>query len=276
MSELVSIIIPTKNSGEFLEKCLLSITRQSYSPIEVILIDSGSKDETLPLAKKYRCKVYAYKPKLRLGYFEAPYKRNYGVKKAKGKYVYYLDADMMLRRNVVKEAVKLCEDGYDAVIVSEDSFGEGIWAHAKNLERRCYWGDNSVEAPRFILRSAWVNIGGMDTSVGGGGDDWDLFQKLLEKGYRVGRIKSLVMHNEGKLSLKKLIKKRFMYGKQTLNYVSKRPRQGFVSYFPFRMSYFRNWRMFLGRPKDSVAFIVMRTAEYSAGFAGIVYTMIKK
>lgn len=276
MKELVSVVIPTKNSMEFLEDCLSSIRKQSYSPLEIVVVDSGSKDKTLKLAKKYKCKIYNYKPRLRLGYFEAPYKRNYGVKKAKGKYVYYLDADMMLQKNVVKEAVNLCIKGHSAAIISEDSFGEGIWARAKNLERRCYWGDDSIEAPRFVLRSAWLKVGGMDTSVGGGGDDWDLFQKLLENGYKVGRVKSLVMHNEGNLSLKKLIKKRFMYGKQTFNYVSKRPRQGFASYFPFRKAYFKNWKMFIDRPHDSAAFLVMRTAEYSAGFAGIVYTIIKK
>ena len=88
---------------------------------------------------------------------------------------------------------------YDAVIIPEDSFGEGIWARAKNLERRCYWGDDTVEAPRFVKKKVWSDLGGLDEILGGGGDDWDLYQKLLDQGYKVGRIESITFHNEGKL-----------------------------------------------------------------------------
>lgn len=276
MRKKVSVIIPTKNSSEFLEDCLASIRQQAYSPIEVLVVDSFSKDNTLKIAKKYRCKVFQYKPKIDKGLFEAPFKRNYGAKKATGEYLYYLDVDMKLKKGVIKEAVNLCSKKFDAVILPEDSFGEGVWASAKNLERRCYWGDDSVEAPRFVKSSVYKKIGGMDTSVGGGGDDWDLFQKLLENGYRVGRTKSIVLHNEGKLSLTKLIKKRFMYGRQTVKYISKRPRKGFISYFPIRLAYIRNWRLFVSRPKDALAFIIMRTGEYAAGFAGIMYSFLIK
>jgi len=273
---LVSIGIPTKNSSMHLDACLSSIKKQSYQYIEIYLIDSGSTDDTLDIAKKYHIDVYQYYPKVKQGLFETPYKRNYGAKRANGKYYYYLDADMILTKNNVSEAVNLCESqGYDGIILSEDSFGEGIWAQAKNLERRCYWGDDTIEAPRFIRLSTWKKIGGMDVNVGGGGDDWDLYQKLLSNGYRVGRTKSIVLHNEGKLSIWHLMKKRYMYGKQTLSYIQKRPSAGIISYFPIRKAYLKNWKVFLHRPKDFVAFIIMRTAEYSAGFFGIVTSLLQ-
>src|SRR5205823_3877249 len=128
----------------------------------------------------------------------------------------------------------------DAVIVPEDSFGVGIWARAKNLERQCYWGDETVEAPRFLKRQVWDEVSGLDVSVGGN-DDWDLYQKLLKGGYKVGRTRSIVWHNEGHLRLRKLFKKRFMYGRHTIKYIAKRPKEGIRSYFPFRKSYLRNW-----------------------------------
>ena len=219
---LVSLIIPTKNSSEFLENCLRSVRNQSFNNIEIIIIDNGSKDNTIDISSKYKAKTYEYMPKVKLGTFDAPYKRNYGVKKANGKFVYYVDADMELGINVIKEAVLLCEKKYDAVIIPEDSYGVGIWANAKNLERRCYWGDNTVETPRFFKNNVWKKLGGLDEELGGGGDDWDLFQKTLQKGYKVGRIQSLVMHNEGNLKLTKLLKKRFMYGRDSVKYIVKR------------------------------------------------------
>jgi arabinofuranan 3-O-arabinosyltransferase len=274
---LVSIVIPVKNSGFYLQNCLASIHKQTYSPIEVLLIDSHSTDNTEELAKKFHYRLILFAPKLKNGVFEAPHKRNYGASVASGKYIYYLDADMELPKGLITEAVMLCEGKkYDAVTLSEDSFGIGIWARAKNLERRCYWGDETIEAPRFIRRSVWLDVGGMDEQVGGGGDDWDLYQKLLEKGYKVSRAKSIVRHNEGNLRLKHLMKKRFMYGTQTLRYISKRPREGIISYFPFRKAYFRHWRSFLARPGDTLAFIIMRSAEYAAGFAGIIFGILHK
>lgn len=277
MKNKISIIIPTRNSAEFLEDCFKSIKKQTYKNIELIVVDGNSNDKTLLLSKKYKAKVYIYVPKVAPGTFDAPHKRNYGVKKAAGEYVFYVDADMKLQKNVVKEAVELCQKNkFDAVIVHEDSFGVGKWAKAKNLERMCYWGDDTVEAPRFFKKSVWEEAGGLDVTLGGGGDDWDLYQKILSKNKKVGRITSMIDHNEGNLKISKLMKKRFMYGRDSARYISKRPKAGVISYFPIRKSYLKNWRLFVSRPNDTAAFIVMRTAEYAAGFFGIMYSVVKK
>jgi hypothetical protein len=209
------------------------------------------------------------------GTFDAPHRRNHGAALANGQYIYYVDADMELQPDVVAEAVALCTGDMKAVILPEDSFGEGPWARAKNLERRCYWGDDTVEAPRFFPVPVWNELGGLDESLGGGGDDWDLYEKFKERGYRAARTQSLVRHNEGALSLKKLMKKRFMYGRDSAKYVAKRPAAGLISYFPIRMAYLRNWRLFLSRPMDSVCFVVMRTFEYGAGAVGAIYSTVR-
>jgi glycosyltransferase involved in cell wall biosynthesis len=273
---VVSIIIPTKNAGAILENCLKSISKQTYPHTETIIIDGNSKDGTKDLAKKYKVTIYDYNPKVPVGFFDAPHRRNYGVKKAKGEFVYYLDSDMELPKDLIKEAVSLCTTKYDALILPEDSFGIGVWADAKNLERRCYWGDDTIEAPRFFKKTVWNKVGGLDESLGGGGDDWDMYQKLLSKGYKVGRTKNIVLHNEGELKLSKLFKKRFMYGKDSVKYISKRPKEGLMSYIPFRKAYFKNWKLFITRPLDSYYFVIMRTTEYVAGFSGIVVSSIKK
>lgn len=273
--ELVSIIIPTKNSAKYLEKCLQTVQSQSYKNIEVIIVDSGSTDQTLSLAKKYHSRVLQFKPKLAAGRFEATQKRNYGVTQAKGTYVYYMDADMELPPELISQAVKLCKKDADAVIFCEDSFGEGVWARAKNLERMCYWGDDSIEAPRFFKKKVWDKVGGLDEEVGGGGDDWDLYQKLKDQGYKVERTEARVRHNEGKLELGHLWKKRFMYGRDSLLYIKKRPKVGTASYFPIRKAYLRNWRLFVQRPVDGVRMVIMRTLEYTAGFCGILYSLTR-
>lgn len=274
MNGVVSIITPTKNSAQFLQNCLQSIKQQTYKKIEVIIVDSKSIDNTIAIAKKYKCKIFTYVPKVKKGKFDASFKRNYGAKKAIGDYIYWCDADMELPKKLIEEAVSLCKKNADAVILPEDSFGIGRWAQAKNLERRCYWGDNTVECPRFFKRSVWDTIGGLDESLGAGGDDLDIHQKVIEKGYQVGRTKSIVMHNEGNLKLSKLIKKQFMYGRDTIKYIYKRPKAGMISFFPIRLAYIRNYKLLLSRPVDACTFIFMRTIENFSRVAGILYSFV--
>lgn len=274
MNNLVSIIIPTRNSVTYLQNCLNSIKKQTYKAIEIIIVDGKSTDGTLKLAKQYKCKIFLYIPKVGSGSFDASYKRNYGAKKAKGAYVYWMDADMELDPTLIQEAVQLTKKGADAVILPEDSFGTGIWAQAKNLERRCYWDDDTVECPRFFKKEVWDAIGGLDESLGAGGDDLDIHQKVLDKNYTVLRTKALVSHNEGNLQLAKLFKKHFMYGRDTIRYFVKRPRASVMSYFPIRPAYLKHIDLFIQRPFDACIFIIMRTTEYFAGFLGFLYSLI--
>jgi len=270
----VSIIIPTKNSAKFLEKCLISIRIESYKDVEIILVDGGSTDETAEIAEKYNATIYQYNPRVQKGFFDAPHRRNYGVSKAKGIYVYYVDSDMVFTGRIIASCVNVCAKGADAVIIREDSFGEGIWAQAKQLERRCYWGDRTVEAPRFFRKSVWMKLGGLDESLGGGGDDWDMHEKMKNAGYKIAYSPEIIRHNEGRLSLMSLARKRFMYGRDSMIYLKKRPMAASTSYFPIRMAYLRNWKLFLRRPVTTVYFIIMRSVEYSAGFLGILLSTL--
>jgi len=275
---LVSIIIPTKNSSGLLARCLQKVRLQLYKNIEVIIVDGKSRDmdKTKDIAKKYGCRFLTFVPDVKKGLFDATKKRNYAATKAKGEFIYHMDADMELSRNVVKEAIELCNNGFDAVVIPEDSFGEGPWARAKNLERRFFWNDDTVESPRFFKKSVWDKLGGYDENIAGGGDDRDLYQKLLETGHKVGRSKSFVMDNEGKLTLMHLLKKQFMYKREVLKYIRKRPLISIKGYFPIRESHIRKWRVFVSRPKDTFLFILMKSAESVAGVLGILYSILKR
>ncbi len=272
MNQLVSIIIPTKNSSMFLENTLKSIKEQSYKKIEIIIVDNKSTDKTLEIARKYRCKVFQFNPKVSIGRFDASHKRNYGVTKAKGEYVYYVDADMELTKNVVSDCVRLCNKGFDCIMVPEDSFGIGIWAQAKYLQRHCYIGDDELESPRFFKKKVWQALGGLDVEMGGGGDDWDLSLRAREAGYKITRTTELVMHNEGDLKLFRLFKKRIMYGKDLPKYLSKQ-RGHSVKVFLFRKAYLKNWRLFLSHPIITCAFIVMRSTEVVGTSLGVMLSV---
>lgn len=275
---LISVIVPTRNSAQFLDACLASIKKQSYKNIEIIVVDNNSLDNTKKIAEKFADRfINIGKVKSFSGRFSATFQRNYGVQKSKGKIVYYFDADMVMEKNVIKECVGLIwSNGAGAVIIPEDSHGSTFWARCKQFERRCYWGDDSIEAPRCFLKKVWKVVGGLDESIAGGGDDWDMHEKIKDTKIPIKRITSLVLHNEGALTLSKLIKKRFLYGKDTIKYINKRKNVALIQYFPIRKGFLKNWKVFIESPILGAGTIIMRVVEYIAGGAGILYNVINK
>lgn len=93
MSRLVSVIVPSWNRKDYLEKCLKSIWDQNDDHLEVIVVDDGSKDGTEPfiqnLQKEHPNLFYVQHP-TNLGLAAA---RNTGIKNAKGAYLAFLDSD---------------------------------------------------------------------------------------------------------------------------------------------------------------------------------------
>lgn len=91
-NDLISIIVPVYNSEKTLERCVESILKQTYKNIEVILVNDGSTDNSLKIANKLADKdnrVYVI-TKDNGGVSSA---RNIGIKKSKGKYIGFVDAD---------------------------------------------------------------------------------------------------------------------------------------------------------------------------------------
>lgn len=92
MHPLLSIIIPVYNAEKYISSCLNSILNQTYTNIEIIIIDDGSTDSSLKICNTFsqtdhRIKIYH---KINGGQSSA---RNVGLKMAKGKYITFVDAD---------------------------------------------------------------------------------------------------------------------------------------------------------------------------------------
>lgn len=92
MNDLISVVIPVYNVEKYLDRCLSSVTKQTYSNIEIILVDDGSKDNSGKLCEAWKNKdnriVVAHKNNG--GLSDA---RNYGLKIATGGYISFIDSD---------------------------------------------------------------------------------------------------------------------------------------------------------------------------------------
>jgi glycosyltransferase involved in cell wall biosynthesis len=110
----LSIIIPVYNVEKYITRCLDSLVNQNLEACdyEIIIIDDGSKDNSLSIAKLYSAKyenIYIYSQENK-GVGAA---RNKGIELAKGDYVYFIDADDYLASNVLKTILSYCVEDLD-------------------------------------------------------------------------------------------------------------------------------------------------------------------
>lgn len=103
--DLVSIIIPVYNAENYIEECLKSIISQTYSNIEIIIINDGSSDHSESICKKYndidnRIKLISIENK---GVSDA---RNLGINNSKGKYLTFIDSDDIIAPDYIELLIK--------------------------------------------------------------------------------------------------------------------------------------------------------------------------
>ena len=92
MNELVSVIVPIYNAERYLKTCLECLRQQTYSNIEIVLVNDGSVDKSLEICEEYKKKDSRIKviSQMNKGLAGA---RNTGIRCSKGKYIIFLDAD---------------------------------------------------------------------------------------------------------------------------------------------------------------------------------------
>ena len=104
-----SIIVPVYNVEKYIKKCLDSIESQTYKDYEVIVVNDGTKDNSMDIVNNYNVKIINQKNK---GLSEA---RNEGVKKAKGDYILFLDSDDYIEKDLLNELNKSLTNNPDLV-----------------------------------------------------------------------------------------------------------------------------------------------------------------
>ena len=101
MKDLISIIIPVYNVENYVERCLESVLNQTYTNLEIIIIDDGSTDKSSKICEKYKKKDKRIKLS-KISNKGTSYARNYAIKKAKGKYINFIDSDNYIESNMIE------------------------------------------------------------------------------------------------------------------------------------------------------------------------------
>lgn len=205
---MISIVIPSYNQVEYLPEAIESAW--ANNPHEIIVVDDGSTDGSLEVAKSYEGQLTRSKttningPKVKVisqvnkGLASA---RNTGIMNAEGEWVLFLDADDILLPNCLHEIVHhlhICtfgKDGFlpDVVAPSFRTFGtsaEEVILTNPTLED--FKTGNRLGYLAAIRRTALLSVGGYSPKMVEGYEDLHLWINLLTKGFKISTIPAIL------------------------------------------------------------------------------------
>jgi glycosyltransferase involved in cell wall biosynthesis len=154
MTPAVSVIIPCKNAAAWLAQAIESCLGQTWSDLEVIVVDNGSSDASLTLARSYLSRSVKVLECARQGASAA---RNAGLEQARGAFIQFLDADDVLHPDKVRSQMERLACGPTSSIAS------GAWARFRQAPSEAVFSAEPVwrdSSPSEFLISSWLG-GGM-------------------------------------------------------------------------------------------------------------------
>lgn len=174
----VSIIIPVYNVEEYIEKCIESLIQQTFSDIEIIVVNDGSTDNSGLICddmanKDSRIKVIH---KNNQGVSSA---RNVGIKNSKGKYIHFVDADDTVEKNIIEKLVnKMKEKNMDLALCGYRRLYIEHGCKMKTKEYDVKHFEGSIKDIGFLLEHLLKN--GLIQ-----GPCWKLFKKEIIEKYNI-------------------------------------------------------------------------------------------
>ena len=179
MTPLVSVIMPVRNGSNYIKEALESLLNQDF-PIEIILVDDGSSDNTAEIAGEYGCVVISHDvPK---GPVVA---KNTGLTVAKGDYILFMDHDDKMRDGALKALLKAFDQAPDAYAVQamvKDFKSPDCESGALTIRPEPYYG--LFTGAILIRRKAFDIIGPFPTDHSAGEIiDWS--DRMREHGLEV-------------------------------------------------------------------------------------------
>lgn len=214
-----SITICCLNEERNIANCINSV--RANGPLEIIVLDGGSTDRTVEIAKGLADKV------LELPGTTLAYRRNEGAKQARGQYLAMVDADQTLPADALDTLVKELEaSGYSGIqtqILSESN--ETYWE--RGMEKNFVLAHN-IPGPRIVIgtpalyrRDVFVQYG-VDGALTASCDDTDWCYRMVRDGHKLG-IGTVVAKQRHRATFGQTVKKWRWYGKGDAQFFMKHP-----------------------------------------------------
>jgi GT2 family glycosyltransferase len=186
MNEYITIVVPVLNGEKTIKSCLDSIFEVNYpeDKYEVIVVDNGSKDNTLMIAGGYNVKLYI-KPEVTISAL-----RNFGTLVGKGNIFAFVDADCLVSKNWIQMAISHFQEERVGIIGSHYKIPEncnwvgnarGLMSEKKNINGEI---DYLPGGNMLISRNCFESINGFDESLITD-EDVDLCYRANKAGFRI-------------------------------------------------------------------------------------------
>ena len=211
----ISVIIPVYNASLTLKECLDSVIESNYKNFEVIVVSDFSSDNSIEIAKNYKCKI------IELDENKGPaFARNKGAEESQGDILLFLDSDVIINKN----SLDLVSEKFSSKDVNAI---QGIYSHEPNYKYLatqfyqsylCYyvWPEDKKYATTLVTacfgirKKIFMELKGFDTKMKKATcEDEQFGYVLINKGYKILILRNLQVEHRVNYNTTKFIKRRF-------------------------------------------------------------------
>lgn len=240
MKPLVSVIVPIYNAASYLQETLDSILASTYRPIEVVMVDDGSKDESLSVAQSY-CKLHPECRVIAQNNQGVSAARNTAIREAKGTYILPVDADDKIADTFIQKAVDAIEGSDNIRVVGCRCWMFGAVNKEWSLPRFSHAllaRKNMIPATALYRKVDWEHCGGYcEEEIYR--EDWDFWISMMELGgtfYQINEV--LFYYRISANSRRSLAKDR---KRHIIDAINRRHPAYLKKYLNGPLHYYRSW-----------------------------------
>ncbi len=179
----VAVVVPCHNYGHWLGECLDSILAQSFPPVDIVVVDDASTDETAAVARSYAPRGVRV---LRVRHHDPHQTRRAGIAATSSDFVCCVDADDRLTPRYLEQGLLALRDPEVALAYSPiQEFGMSRRLRQLspgNIERH-----NWIHAGAIVRRRAIESSGAYDTGTDSLTEDWEVWKRILRCGWKTAR-----------------------------------------------------------------------------------------
>ncbi|APG60112.1 glycosyltransferase family 2 protein [Christiangramia salexigens] len=193
---LVSVIIPCYNDHLYINEALMSIKRQDYENLEVIIVDDGSNFKTKKVLRELKEDKVKILTQDNAGPASA---RNQGISAANGDYIVTLDADDYFEPEFIKKAISILMDFPHIGLVTSYAYifsekGVEFKVTPSGGKSGDFLIKNSALASCMFRKECWESVSGYDENLTKGYEDWDFNISITKSGWQVEVIKEFLFN----------------------------------------------------------------------------------
>ncbi len=210
-NNLISVVMPVYNSEKYLTEAIESILCQTYTNLELIIIEDYSDDDSLKIAKSYQVRDGRVKVVANQQNRKQAYCRNLGIELSAGDYIAFLDSDDLAHKTRIEKQLEYLENNLDCIGCG--SYGEYIDKDGNlsgqyitppiiynQIKAEAFLGDNPFIQSSMMLRKNVLDKYNLryNESYGGIAEDFQFWLQILRYGLELRNIaESLVYYRCG-------------------------------------------------------------------------------